>query len=162
VNLINILVYATTASNGEESSYACYFDDLRQTYLGDLYSVNWMENSEKSQISKETLFNQFQMVKKLTNMSHVMEYGNLTLGKNELVTHFIGEKGFNVKPAENWDDYTPIVIQILLILFVLLKLIKCKLKRTMQSKWKMFESLLSRRDSKKNRTVSSETRFSLK
>lgn len=39
-------VYATTAANGHESSYACYFDDKRGTYLGDLYSVNWMEDSD--------------------------------------------------------------------------------------------------------------------
>jgi len=39
-------VYATTASNPDESSYACYFDDERQTYLGDVYSVNWMEDSD--------------------------------------------------------------------------------------------------------------------
>ena len=39
-------VYATTAANGDESSYACYYDEELQTYLGDLYSVNWMEDSE--------------------------------------------------------------------------------------------------------------------
>ena len=43
----NINVYATTAANSEESSYACYYDDNLQTYLGDLYSVNWMEDSDK-------------------------------------------------------------------------------------------------------------------
>lgn len=39
-------VYATTAANAEESSYACYYDDKRSTYLGDWYSVNWMEDSD--------------------------------------------------------------------------------------------------------------------
>ena len=39
-------VYATTASNPDESSYACYWDQKRQTYLGDVYSVNWMEDSD--------------------------------------------------------------------------------------------------------------------
>jgi legumain len=38
----DINIYATTASNAVESSYACYYDAKRQTYLGDLYSVNWM------------------------------------------------------------------------------------------------------------------------
>ena len=41
-----ISVYATTAANPYESSYACYFDKKRQTYLGDVYSVKWMENSD--------------------------------------------------------------------------------------------------------------------
>lgn len=40
-------MYATTAANGDESSYACYYDDQRETYLGDLYSVNWMEDSDR-------------------------------------------------------------------------------------------------------------------
>lgn len=42
-----LAVYATTAANGEESSYACYYDDERETYLGDVYSVNWMEDSDR-------------------------------------------------------------------------------------------------------------------
>jgi len=40
-------VWATTAANADESSYACYYDRNRQTYLGDVYSVKWMEDSEK-------------------------------------------------------------------------------------------------------------------
>lgn len=39
-------VYATTAANPHESSYACYYDARRETYLGDWYSVNWMEDSD--------------------------------------------------------------------------------------------------------------------
>ena len=73
----NINIYATTASNAEESSYACYYDDKRQTYLGDLYSVNWMEDSDAEDISKETLFKQFQITQKKTTESHVMQYGDL-------------------------------------------------------------------------------------
>lgn len=41
-----VSVYATTASNSHESSYACYYDEKRDTYLGDWYSVNWMEDSD--------------------------------------------------------------------------------------------------------------------
>jgi len=41
------LVWATTAANARESSYACYYDRKRQTYLGDVYSVKWMEDSDK-------------------------------------------------------------------------------------------------------------------
>lgn len=40
-------MFATTASNAEESSYACYYDDKIGAYLGDLYSVNWMEDSDR-------------------------------------------------------------------------------------------------------------------
>ncbi|CAJ0952976.1 unnamed protein product [Ranitomeya imitator] len=41
-----INVYATTAANPHESSYACYYDAERDTYLGDQYSVSWMEDSD--------------------------------------------------------------------------------------------------------------------
>ena len=40
-------LYVTTASAPDESSYACYFDDKLGTFLGDVYSVRWMEDSDK-------------------------------------------------------------------------------------------------------------------
>lgn len=86
----NINIYATTASNAEESSYACYYDEKRQTYLGDLYSVNWMEDSDAEDITKETLFKQFQVTKQKTTESHVMQYGDLTLGSTHNVSEFQG------------------------------------------------------------------------
>ena len=43
----DINVYATTAANPSESSYACYYDQERSTYLGDRYSVSWLEDSDK-------------------------------------------------------------------------------------------------------------------
>ena len=33
----NLNVYATTASNDTTSSYACYYDPARKTFLGDVY-----------------------------------------------------------------------------------------------------------------------------
>jgi legumain len=77
----NISVFATTAANAHESSYACYYDDLRGTYLGDWYSVNWMEDSDKKNLNVETLQEQFLVVQKITNTSHVMEYGDLKISK---------------------------------------------------------------------------------
>lgn len=85
----NINVFATTASNPDESSYACYYDDLRQTYLGDVYSVNWMEDTDKENLSKETLEDQFELVEQETNTSHVQQYGNLTMG-NFVLGEFMG------------------------------------------------------------------------
>lgn len=38
------VVYAVTAANPHESSWACYYDKKLETYLGDVFSVNWMEN----------------------------------------------------------------------------------------------------------------------
>jgi len=77
----NLNIFVTTAANADESSYACYFDDARSTYLGDWYSVNWMEDTDREDIGKETLDQQFKITRNETNTSHVMEYGDLSLGK---------------------------------------------------------------------------------
>ncbi|GFY44535.1 legumain [Trichonephila inaurata madagascariensis] len=87
----NINVYATTAANAEESSYAIYFDETRETYLGDSYSVHWMEDSDKEVLTKETLQSQFKIVKKETTESHVQEYGDMSIAKMH-VSEFQGRK----------------------------------------------------------------------
>uniref|UniRef100_G3MM08 legumain n=1 Tax=Amblyomma maculatum TaxID=34609 RepID=G3MM08_AMBMU len=87
----NVDVFATTAANTHESSYACYWDEKRQVYLGDLYSVNWMEDSDREDLRKESLNDQFSIVKKETNMSHVMVYGDPSIGKLS-VSEFQGDK----------------------------------------------------------------------
>jgi len=71
----NIQIYATTASNAEESSYACYYDEKRHAYLGDLYSVNFLENTETVDLKGESLEQQFKIVQNKTNLSHVQQYG---------------------------------------------------------------------------------------
>lgn len=85
----DINVFATTAANTNESSYACYYDNFRNTYLGDVYSVNWMQDSDVDDLKQETLQKQFNLVKKETNTSHVMEYGDKSIG-NMIVADFQG------------------------------------------------------------------------
>ncbi|XP_030873379.1 legumain [Leptonychotes weddellii] len=87
----DINVYATTAANPTESSYACYYDEKRSTYLGDWYSVNWMEDSDVEDLTKETLHKQYQLVKSHTNTSHVMQYGNKSISTMK-VMQFQGMK----------------------------------------------------------------------
>lgn len=81
----NIGVYAITAANPDESSWGtyCYPDDqVNGTHinscLGDLFSVNWMEDSEAHDVHKESLVTQFNSVLKTTDKSHVMKYGQET------------------------------------------------------------------------------------
>ncbi|KAL6064727.1 hypothetical protein STEG23_024809 [Scotinomys teguina] len=81
----DINVYATTAANPKESSYACYYDEERNTYLGDWYSVNWMEDSDVEDLTKETLHKQYHLVKTHTNTSHVMQYGNKSIATMKLM-----------------------------------------------------------------------------
>ncbi|KAL2650297.1 hypothetical protein R1flu_018425 [Riccia fluitans] len=84
-------IYVTTASNAEESSWGFYCPGMIpsppeefDTCLGDLYSVAWMEDSEVQNLKKETLKDQYEIVKKRTSNhdtyntgSHVMEYGDV-------------------------------------------------------------------------------------
>uniref|UniRef100_A0A674AXY8 Legumain n=1 Tax=Salmo trutta TaxID=8032 RepID=A0A674AXY8_SALTR len=79
----DIDVYATTATNSNEVSYACYYDEKRETYLGDWYSVNWMEDSDVEDISMETLMRQFKIIQ--SNTSRVMKFGNETLANMKVM-----------------------------------------------------------------------------
>ncbi|XP_035024676.1 legumain isoform X2 [Hippoglossus stenolepis] len=94
----DIDVYATTASNSHESSYACYYDEKRETYLGDWYSVNWMEDSDVEDLAKETLMKQYKIVRSHTNTSHVQQFGNKTLGHMK-VDAFQGDHKAGGPPA---------------------------------------------------------------
>ncbi|CAM0903615.1 unnamed protein product [Alopecurus aequalis] len=83
-------IYVTTAANAVESSYATYCPWMTPSppseylaCLGDVYSVSWMEDSETHNLKKETLKDQYEVVKqrtsnsnKFTLGSHVMEYGD--------------------------------------------------------------------------------------
>ncbi|RZF32682.1 hypothetical protein LSTR_LSTR004110 [Laodelphax striatellus] len=80
----NLNVFVTTASDPYESSYACYYDDSIGTYLGDVFSVNWMEDTEKEDLTRESLNRQFEIVRAETKTSHVEEYGDLDLGITKL------------------------------------------------------------------------------
>nr|KAI8769782.1 legumain [Biomphalaria glabrata] len=75
----NINVFATTAANPTESSWGCYWDSKRNAYLGDTYSVNWMEDTDVAVLTKETIEQQYEKVKAKTNQSHVMQYGALSI-----------------------------------------------------------------------------------
>jgi hypothetical protein len=48
----DINVYATTAANSTQSSYACYYDDYLLTFLGDVYSVMWLQGNVNDKIVK--------------------------------------------------------------------------------------------------------------
>jgi legumain len=100
----NINVFATTASNAHESSYACYYDSSRRAYLGDVYSVKWMEDCDAEDLTVETLSHQFQVTKQETTTSHVMEYGDITIG-NMHVSEFLGMKK---TPASNSGKRVPV------------------------------------------------------
>jgi legumain len=91
-------IYVTTASNAEESSWGTYCPGMYpppppeyETCLGDLYSVAWMEDTEQENLRKETLEEQYVIVKSRTSNhntyrtgSHVMQYGDIHIDVEEL------------------------------------------------------------------------------
>lgn len=74
----NINVYATTATDALVSSYACYYDSARGTYLGDEYSVAWMEYADVEDLTDRNLDHQFGIVKQNTPNSPVSRYGDMS------------------------------------------------------------------------------------
>ncbi|KAL1130442.1 hypothetical protein AAG570_011690 [Ranatra chinensis] len=98
-------IFALTAADPHESSYACYYDAKRQTYLGDVFSVNWLNDSEHESLPQESIHHQFEKVRTRTNASHVEEYGDLDIGETKL-SEIIGfrMRGQNSPPAPPIND----------------------------------------------------------
>jgi legumain len=95
----DIGVLGITAANHRESSYAKYYDRKRHTYLGDEFSVNWLEDSDgKEDWAKATINDQYERIKSLTRRSHVMKYGDLGLG-DMLLSELQGPKPLPAKQS---------------------------------------------------------------
>merc|ERR1712156_1074757 len=90
-------IYAMTASNASLSSWAAYCGSdafVDGTYigscLGDLFSINWMEDTEANDPATETLTTQYDTVKELTTASPVKIFGDLDI-MDEVVGVFEGD-----------------------------------------------------------------------
>ncbi|XP_030972991.1 vacuolar-processing enzyme-like [Quercus lobata] len=105
----NLDIYATTASNATEDSFATYCPDEPgapeveyNTCLGDLYSISWLEDSDKHYLRKETLQKQYEAVQRRTEKgdgfshqgSHVKQYGDKKLS-NECLYFYMGTNPAN-------------------------------------------------------------------
>ncbi|KAI6231484.1 Legumain [Aphelenchoides besseyi] len=88
----NINVYALTSANSDESSSGtyCFCEGVGDVCLGDEFSVNWMEDSDKEDLNNFTLNEQFELVKNKTAFSHVQRYGNISIGL-EFLSFFQGD-----------------------------------------------------------------------
>jgi len=90
-------VYGLSASNPTESSWGSYCGSEARvngksinSCLGDLFSVSWMEDSDAKDLSKESLTEQFTVVKQLTDRSEVMQWGDLSFGSDMAIEHIGG------------------------------------------------------------------------
>merc|ERR1712048_1533564 len=99
-------VYAVSAAGPDESSYAAYCNNAwsnqcveenyscvngknLDTCLGDLFSVNWMEEADASDMTKESLQDNFGIAKTKTDQSEVMQWGDTSFTSDE-VSEFMG------------------------------------------------------------------------
>jgi legumain len=98
---INVL--AVTASDPSHSSYAIYFDKTRQTYLGDVFSVNWMQDSEAEAGTSETVGQQIDVVTQKTNTSHVCQYGDTSMD-SDMLSVFQGKSSGRAAPLPPMTD----------------------------------------------------------
>ena len=85
-------VYALTSTNISESAYGVFcppHDDIvdgthLKTCLGDEFSVNWLADAEtvtnKTSKKDESLLDQYAIVRKATNLSHVLIWGDPNIG----------------------------------------------------------------------------------
>lgn len=99
----NTKIYALSAANPSESSwgYYCSPDDVVQgkhigSCLGDLFSINFLENTESINVGAVSLSAQFQVIQKLTTKSHVMQWGDLSF-QTDVIGDYVGDKAEGVK-----------------------------------------------------------------
>ncbi|XP_026063507.1 legumain [Carassius auratus] len=98
----NVHVYAVTAARADESSYACYFDNERKTFLSDEFSALWMYYMETNDLNKKTFRDQFSYLQKKMEKSHSCRFGDMTMGG-----HWISELVNNTPQslrAKNRDE----------------------------------------------------------
>merc|ERR1712032_420106 len=89
-------VYALSASNPTESSWGTYCGSDAKvngksigSCLGDLFSVNWMEDTDAQDTTTESLQTQWETVHKLTSKSDVMQWGDLSF-TDDVVSNYVG------------------------------------------------------------------------
>ncbi|XP_072524017.1 legumain-like [Salminus brasiliensis] len=77
----NINVHAVSAANPWTSSYSCYLDEHRHTYLADEFTSCWLLHCRMSDLTRTTFQDQFQYLRCNVTESTPCHYGNTELSK---------------------------------------------------------------------------------
>jgi len=88
----DINVYAMSASSPNQESYACYDDKTLNNFLGDCFSVHWMEDADIENLNGESLLTQYLITKFSTNTSTVEQWGSSFKMDDEKVGSYLGSK----------------------------------------------------------------------
>jgi len=105
----NLNVYAVTAANATDPSYAAYCppQDIVEnnkhigTCLGDLFSINWMENTDSVDTTQETLEAQYDVTRDKTTQSQVLQFGDLSIATLP-VSDFLGAQTPATKESKDY------------------------------------------------------------
>lgn len=94
----NTGIYALSAANPTESSWGTYCspDDVVGgkhigSCLGDLFSINFVEDTDKGDYS-QTLQHQFETIRKLTDKSQVLQWGDMSFVNSKIGEFLTGPK----------------------------------------------------------------------
>ncbi|KAG7577964.1 Peptidase C13 legumain [Arabidopsis thaliana x Arabidopsis arenosa] len=102
----NLNIYAVTAANSKENSFGTYCPESYtpsapefETCLGDVFSISWLEDSDLHDMSKETLKQQYHVVKRrvgsdVEQTSHVCRFGTKEM-LNDYLASYIGRNPEN-------------------------------------------------------------------
>ena len=111
----NISVYATTAANPDESSYAEYCSyqaringTLIGSCLGDEYSCRFMEDIDSrpgDKLKEYTMQEQYEYLVKAVEGSHVMQYGDLEIAKKSIYEFVNAQTTKFLNIVSNTIDY---------------------------------------------------------
>jgi legumain len=73
----NTNVFATTAANPSQPSYAYYYNDSLSTYMADEYSIRWMQDTTNNWDAYESLITQYNDVAAVVKESQPQQYGDV-------------------------------------------------------------------------------------
>lgn len=76
----NINIYAMTAATPDEDSWACCDDPTVEAYVGDEWSVNFLNDLNQGQLNSWTFNEQFEWTRRFTTTSTPCKYGNISMG----------------------------------------------------------------------------------
>ncbi|KAK1159445.1 legumain-like [Acipenser oxyrinchus oxyrinchus] len=153
----SINVYGVCASLPSQLSYACFYDEKRNTFLSDVFSTLWMAHTEKYDLENVTLQDQFVYIEK--NMKMQMQkhghqctpkqYGNKDLS-SMTISEFLG-KSVSRSSAESLSGKNSALTHITPSFNVSLILQENRIHATKDQKkkahlQKQYEELLERRE----------------
>jgi len=115
----NINVYALSAANATQSSFACYcapefWGKSNVHCFGDCFSVHWMEDADDEDLRNETLLIQFWITRHETDLnryrkfevSHVEQWGSVAKMNNEKLARYLGS-AINKTREVPLEGFTP-------------------------------------------------------